>query len=881
MGSDRDADVPADSPFSLALRRQLRAHEWSQRELAEFLGKHESTVSLWLSGQSSPRSTDALVSRLAEFLGQTIEEVEALLREAGTWVAKGSEFERIGTMDQFMTVCRGHPSVRPLLSSGVLYSHSAIVNRFKERGYEVDPALVDEYRNRFMKEDRGSPGVTQDFLKTKAGSGFLAASGWEALDMFRTLFRRDGWMRATIRAVCDRLNREFEGSEREELPRATIVRLIDGCLGLDDSPDYRDVRRQLTTILLEALRWVRYLKPIGDPETADGFRRSWRLSASYLTNRLFGVEPRVEGLEFLLDGGLLPPTRTGLSILLDGEPGTGKTTLSLQLAASLAAQGYAVVYLAAEEDPVTLEERLGFAGFDTRVRLDDQTIKAQRGGVRDEGEGVHEGSRGARGEGAASEFKLRVANSTAALLDSAQADLKQGSFLYSVTISSIGDRSSAFRTGESEVLRNLEAFFKRLRESRTSERTGHFPEREIQTCLIVDSVDAVLPEQERRELEDLFNFGRYHTDVCVLVSEGGPSQHGSVQPRASEHLADMVINLGYRSRLEWFSERVLEIKKCRTQAHIRGQHMFSIHTGGGATIYPSVQSKLSVWRRRVRRNRIAHPVSWRLDDSFDYDPIFKGDLFRGDSILVMGEPATHKLPLGLSFLAAGLSTYPADHTPGENLLLISLREDEAGVRQIADNYPQLRGLSEALDGADQGPRLKVMHFPPDYFSAERCLHWVERTLREMKSRGESVSRVLFNSLGQLRHSSPMFSKEPLLVAALIELFKKDSITSMFISVGPGRAPLTHLGGSGDGIGGDTPFLLEVDDGQRQEIGNIFDTIIFTGKNHTSGREAEVLLTIGHTGKCNADRDPVILKRPTIPDPGNSGRWIGRLELHRV
>jgi KaiC/GvpD/RAD55 family RecA-like ATPase len=638
------------------------------------------------------------------------------------------------------------------------------------------------------------------------------------------------------------LNQDFSKTETERLSRSTLLGIITESLGVVDSLEDEENRERIALVLLEALVWVRYLVEESQEGGGLQYERRWRLSAAFFLHRLFGVAPQVTGFDFLLDGALLLPTQTGLTVLMEGEPGTGKTTLSLQWAASLASKQYAVVYLSAEEVPVTLEERLSFAGYDAR-RRDGKNVVLLR--TQDD-----------RG----SEVTLRTANSTDALLDSSRKGQAGSISASSVTIASVANRTAALQAGNSDLLGNLQTIFKDLKE------------RGIPSCLVVDSIDGILPDGRRRELEDLFNFGRYFTDVCVVVAEAERPD----SRRASEYLADMVINLGYRTRLEGFSERVIEIKKCRTQAHIRGQQMFSIYTGGGVTIYPSVQAKLSVWRRRIRRSLEPQTESWRLDDSFDLDPILRGDLIRGDAILVMGEPATHKLPLGLSFLAAGLNDPMTAEKRDENLLLISLREDEATIRLAADNYPQFRRLTEALHSEGERPRMRVMHFPPDYFSAERCLFWVERTLGNMKRRGERVSRVLFNSLSQLRYSSPMFSREPLFVAALIELFKKEGITSLFISVTSGKTPPIQLAEERE-VERDRQGLVATDNSMSQEIGNIFDTIIFTGKRQWGGRE-EVVLTVGHTGKCNAVRDPMVLRRPTVSIPGPPQRAMGRLEL---
>jgi KaiC/GvpD/RAD55 family RecA-like ATPase len=348
-------------------------------------------------------------------------------------------------------------------------------------------------------------------------------------------------------------------------------------------------------------------------------------------------------------------------------------------------------------------------------------------------------------------------------------------------------------------------------------------ERRLRTCFVLDSICALVGERRRRAYDEVFNFARLYAGMGIFVSEAlAPEDHRMML----KHLVDIVVRMDTRMRESPFTERVLEIEKCRTQSHIRGEHLFAIHSNQGIYLYPSVQARLSIWRRRVRRVVPAELESWKVDDALNFDPILRGDLARGDAVQLLGPPATHKFPIGLSFLASGLRADPASCA-----LLISLREDEASVLRTVRNYYQFETLTEHQgDTAVLSPRLRVLHFPPDYFTAERFLHWVDQTLRGLKQEGR-IARVLFSTLSQLQYNSPMFEKEKLFIAALIELFKKEEVTSLFLGVG---------GGPG------------------QEIANIFDTILFTHEE-LGDKGKRVLVSVGHSNPGNALRTPVALE----------------------
>jgi KaiC/GvpD/RAD55 family RecA-like ATPase len=240
-----------------------------------------------------------------------------------------------------------------------------------------------------------------------------------------------------------------------------------------------------------------------------------------------------------------------------------------------------------------------------------------------------------------------------------------------------------------------------------------------------------------------------------------------------------------------------------------------------------------VWRRRIRRPEPPTAETWKLDD-LDFDAILHQDLSRGATILLNGPPHTHRFLLGLSFLAAGLRERPASHA-----ILVSLREDPAAIYRIIAHHPQLEGLLDPERPGALNPRLRILHFPPDYFSAERFLDWLRRVFREYQESQTEVGRILFSSLSQLLHNSPMFDVEPLFVDALLELFKRKEVTSLFL-----------------------------DSQNQRDIAHAFDVIFFSDCE-AGGR---VTLQVAHSGPCNAEPDAFVVKRA----PGKNGARL-RLE----
>ena len=288
------------------------------------------------------------------------------------------------------------------------------------------------------------------------------------------------------------------------------------------------------------------------------------------------------------------------------------------------------------------------------------------------------------------------------------------------------------------------------------------------------------------------------------------------------HLADMVIRLGHRTTKTGQLQRVFQIQKSRSQSHLQGQHVYGIQSGQGVTIYPSVHALLAVWKRQIRRARTSEPESWAVE-GLDFNQVLQNDVARGSPLLLSGRPATHKFALGLTFLASGLAA------PNTQALLISLQEDEATSIDIIETYPQLHGLLRCKQRLFN-PRLRVLHRPPDYFTAERFIDWIRQNLTDMKRRPMAACRVLLHSLDSLRYNSPLFKEEPLFLAAVLELFRKERMTALFI---------------------------DVQQQPEHELPQGFDTAIITDYGPTPGPLHDpdtVRLRVGSTPQCNAYRD---------------------------
>ena len=89
------------------------------------------------------------------------------------------------------------------------------------------------------------------------------------------------------------------------------------------------------------------------------------------------VPTGVPGLDPLIEGGF----PKGRSILVTGEPGTGKTIFSLQFLAEGLARGEKGIYVAADEPPFDIVEQAASMGWDFEKHIEDKNLAILNAGT--------------------------------------------------------------------------------------------------------------------------------------------------------------------------------------------------------------------------------------------------------------------------------------------------------------------------------------------------------------------------------------------------------------------------------------------------------------------------------------------------------------------
>lgn len=438
-------------------------------------------------------------------------------------------------------------------------------------------------------------------------------------------------------------------------------------------------------------------------------------------------ETNIPGFNSLLNGGFKIPSGRSVNVLLKGGPGTGKTTFSLEICAKFAKQGDIGIYYGLEQPLTDLEDMVRRFNWN-----DNHSFVLAVGGedIRTKLEEIE----------------------------------KKGALLIS---SAPKERISSMTECISKDISDIEEKL---------ERTPQF--------IAIDSINAT---GQGLSLRNSFNHlinelsVKKNRVIITVLEEQEGEQH------LEEFLVDVVVRLGqrYRTDRKDYSERYIEIVKARNQFHYRGKHPFSIvgvekkvgqaaaykNSQGGVYVYPSMAARLA---EQLRKSQV---VSKEERVQFGIDTLDRllytgkgGGVARNSTSLLIGERGTKKLPMALHFLASGIRNT-------EKCLLISLKDDATAISEVAQGYDK---LSPCI--SEENEHLQIEHIRPSYLTPGRFLDKVSTWIRDSRDRGNEIRRIVFDNFAQIRLRFPLLDAEPMFIPALIDLFKTEGCSSLFIDI---------------------------------------------------------------------------------------------------
>lgn len=475
----------------------------------------------------------------------------------------------------------------------------------------------------------------------------------------------------------------------------------------------------------------------------------FKADPAFVLTNLFGRSTGIEGLDYLLYGGLWIPTQEKMSLVVSGAPGIGKSTLALALCTQVAARGGLCLLFRFEQPEGVIRRQVGYYHRNLLSFFDMTALTESEFG------------------GDASQPPRT--NSARGLMV-----------------------MSDIPTTPVEEIQNIAL---RIANSPHAKR---FEER----LVVFDSISAARgygkdPDLWRTFLLESTAVLRALGYTVIFLVERNQREEVDFE----DYVADLDIRLSQQTRDHSYLFRVLEITKSRWQPSHRGHHVYSIETGSGMQVYPSSAAVVAARRRRELRVRYGmnRPINPGVKNFGTYLGGTKADgkkdqdlvswWMQGSVTALIGTRGSLKSPF------AHLFSTTVDHdTGGITPCSLSLHfadefQSSLGDRKRKDQRPTPFGVRYDIPIPDApvpigrdglGPTLSYILFRSGYLASGHVLQTVRDVIAEKRKTQTPIKRAVISDAGNLAPDFPALRGEPSFLPALCDLLTSEGITTVIV-----------------------------------------------------------------------------------------------------
>jgi len=336
--------------------------------------------------------------------------------------------------------------------------------------------------------------------------------------------------------------------------------------------------------------------------------------------------------------------------------------------------------------------------------------------------------------------------------------------------------------------------------------------------LVIDSLNIVEEAHIEEYFESYLKDPHLAIDLIVFVldSSGGEKSH-----HIWEYACDIMVRMDYVSVADYYLRTIevvkarfqshvwgkhqLKIYSAFSEPPIDAETAYKLRRAhpyrkeGGVFIFPSIHYYLSAYKRL------------RPTESPKFVPAVPEDLGKivalpeGRCTAFVGSRGGHKSHLGyLNLLHRCLAGQ-------EGALVISLRDDEAmtisTMQTILDEDMSLKkAAKEFLHNMRRNEeeritpdllvalqKLEILYYHPGYITPEEFFHRMFISVQRLKASNRQKLTFLFNSLDQLSARFPLCAKQEIFVPGIVGTLCGEGITSIFVAVDEPGQPAEQYG----------------------------------------------------------------------------------------
>jgi KaiC/GvpD/RAD55 family RecA-like ATPase len=320
--------------------------------------------------------------------------------------------------------------------------------------------------------------------------------------------------------------------------------------------------------------------------------------------------------------------------------------------------------------------------------------------------------------------------------------------------------------------------------------------------VVIDSLNTLGSDKAKAYEESYSAFVESGPKLMIFILD---SRQAPSVAEAWEFGADIVLRLD-KDYSSGYMVRTIEVVKARYQSHVWGRNNLKIHEAtaredapktiqsgedleirlrahpwmeGGIFVFPSIHYILSRFKRGAPEKTDIGVIKTPLDS---LTALLGGGIPAGYTTALLGSRGGHKSHLG--HLQA---LYNVKILAGHSII-VSLRDGVTIVKSALERYiieqKWAANESEAksvLDGFLHSGALEILNYMPGYVTPEEFFHRMLLSIYRMRMVDDKKSIVLiFNSLDQIASRFPLCAREKVFIPGIIQTLSHLGVTSIFI-----------------------------------------------------------------------------------------------------
>jgi KaiC/GvpD/RAD55 family RecA-like ATPase len=276
--------------------------------------------------------------------------------------------------------------------------------------------------------------------------------------------------------------------------------------------------------------------------------------------------------------------------------------------------------------------------------------------------------------------------------------------------------------------------------------------------------------------------------LCVFVADEPRAEDRSPRNQV-EYVSDAYIRLGSEDiGPHRYSARTIEVVKASNLAHVRGKQYFAIQPGRGVNIYLSPPALLGLFRSREKKEATtlvpfnAEKATCKEIDRWLTTIGDKQGLMAHSATMVRGAVGSSRSLLALHFLdGIGENEAALYVSLSSRTDMLMKTGQRFGLKHFSESTAACVEENENYDSLNPDARVFLMHLPSSYM-VTGCFFTIMEDIKRKIERREKLhlSRLVIGNLSQFAHCLPNVNEKEMFLPAFTEWLTYNKVTCLLL-----------------------------------------------------------------------------------------------------